>query len=452
MMWKETTLTGWGRVRSAATIACRPERMAELDQALRVTQSEPGGLIAYGAGRSYGDAPLNSGGRTILTRRLDRLVEFDPATNLLVAEPGVTFADLMSIFLPQGRMAPASPGTAFATLGGAVANDVHGKNHDRHGSFGDHVAWIELLCADGEVRRVSPDDDPDLFAATIGGIGLTGIMRKIAVHLLPGATSAVEVRERRVADLEAFLDAMFEVRDKSTFAVGWIDALARGRGLGRGILETAEFTQARVPPLRRAPRAVPFDLPEFALSPAVVRTFNTLYYSRIPPEGRTRIRPLAHFLYPLDAIHDWHRIYGRRGFYQFQCVVPDAEAPRALGRLLEDIGASSRGSFLAVLKTLGGPGRGFLSFPMRGVTLALDFPRVAGIEDQISRLTRLVREHGGRIYLAKDALLGSEDFRAMYPGVERFEHVRARIDPGARFVSDMARRLGLRTTALGATA
>ncbi len=441
------TLTGWGRTSHASVLACRPERADEVQAALRVENA--GGILAYGGGRSYGDAALNAGGRAILTGRLNRILAFDRETGEVTCEPGVTFRDLIDVFVPHGLMPPASPGTAFATIGGAVANDVHGKNHDRHGSFGDHVTAIELMLADGSTRQVSPSEDADLFHATIGGLGLTGFMRQIRVRLLAGAHPKVAVAERRIADLDAYLAAFAEIRDTATFSVGWIDALARGRALGRGILETAEFAASEASDSSGAdtperPHKVPIDFPGFALNPLAVRMFNAAYLARVGPSGRSRVAPLAKFLYPLDAILAWNRIYGKRGFYQFQCVLPDAEAPRGLRQLLETIAAAGRGSFLAVLKTLGGEGRGYLSFPIRGFTLALDFPRTRGIEDLLGGLERIVGDRGGRIYLAKDALVSAESFQAMYPKVDQFKAVLARVDPRARFTSDLARRLGLK--------
>lgn len=435
--------TGWGRATQANLQAWRPERMPELDAALARSEA-PAGVIAHGGARSYGDAALNDGGSAIVTTRLDRLISFDPGTGVLVAEPGVTFRDLIATFVPRGFMPPASPGTAFATLGGALAADVHGKNHDRHGSFGDHVLWAELLLADGTARRISPSEDPELFAATVGGMGLTGIVRRIAVKLLPGATPMLRVAERRVADLDAHLEGLFAARASATFSVGWIDAMARGSQLGRGILETAEFAPGIVaaPPPRR--RGVPIDLPGFVLNPLSIRAFNALYGARVPSGGRETTRRLDVFLYPLDAIHDWNRIYGKRGFYQFQCVIPDAEAPRVVRAMLERISTAGSASFLAVLKTLGGKGRGMLSFPMRGVTLALDFPRKPGVAELINELNVMARDGGGRVYLAKDALLTPETFRDMYPRHADFAAVLARVDPQARFTSDQARRLGLK--------
>lgn len=439
------TVTGWGRNRFAAVRAARPERARDLDEA--VAHAGAGGILARGASRAYGDAALNEGGAVVLTERLNRILNFDAASGEVVCEPGVTFAELLKVFLPRGFMPPASPGTAFATIGGAVAADVHGKNHDRHGSFGDYVLWFDLLLADGRTVRVSPESDPELFAATIGGMGLTGVLRTIAFRMLPGATRWVALRERRIAGLDEYLEAFSEVREAATFSVGWVDALARGAGLGRGILETAEFAADEAPPPARRTRAVPVDFPGFVLNRLSVRAFNALYLNRVPAAGRMSTRPFTEFLYPLDTLHDWNRIYGKRGFYQFQCVLPDDAAQGGLRRLLEAVSDTGCPSFLAVLKTLGRSGRGHLSFPMRGHTLALDFPRRSGAEDLLRRLETITLDHGGRLYLAKDSLLSRDSFRAMYPDVPRFEAVLARVDPKGHFISDQARRLGLKQEA-----
>jgi decaprenylphospho-beta-D-ribofuranose 2-oxidase len=380
-----------------------------------------------------------------MTRRLDRFLAFDETTGLLETEPGASFADLLDCFLPRGWLAPATPGTAFATLGGAVANDIHGKNHDRMGSFGDHLAWIDLLLPSGETRRVTPQQDPQLFEATVGGLGLTGVIAGLGLRMMRVPSPAVRVRERRCRDLDAFLAALAEARARATYSVGWIDGVAKGSALGRGILEEAEpeADGALAEPAGRALR-VPLDFPGFVLNGATVALFNAAYYRRVPSGGRERIEGYRRFLYPLDSLRDWNRIYGSGGFYQFQCVLPDESAPRGLRRMLEEIASSGRASFLAVLKTLGGEGRGFLSFPMRGHTLALDFPRRPGAEELLARLERLTLDHGGRIYLAKDAALSAEGFRAMYPRLSEFRAVLERVDPQRRMNSDMARRLAIR--------
>lgn len=441
MRWKAGNLTGFGRTRAPAMMLARPERLAELGACLTDGAAT---VIAHGAGRSYGDTALNADGHAVLTRRLDRFHHFDPTTGELVVEAGVTFAEINANFLSRRFAAPVSPGTALATMGGAVANDVHGKNHDRVGSFGDHVNWVEIMLASGEVVRASPAERPDLFAATIGGIGLTGFITRLSVNLARQPSTDVIVQEKRMNDLDDFMGTLAAWRDRALYSVGWIDCLARGRNMGRGILQLADY--APDPGTVRRPvrtRRIPIDFPNLALNSLSIRAFNQLYLSRVPAQGRALRMALADFLYPLDQIHDWNRMYGKRGFYQFQCVIPDESAAAGIKVLMETIAQAGAASFLSVLKTLGRTGRGFLSFPMRGYTLALDFPRKSGVEDLIGRLNRQARDHGGRVYLAKDELLTPDDFAAMYPDLSRFRAVLADIDPRHRFQSDMARRLRL---------
>lgn len=437
------TLTGWGRWTRSESAVLRPERLTELRAALR--EAPAAGVIAQGAARSYGDCALTSGGRVMLTGRLDRILAFDPATGAIEVEPGVTFARLLALFLPRGWMVPVTPGTSHATIGGAVANDVHGKNHESAGSFGQHVTEMDLLMADGGTRTLRPAD-ADLFRATIAGLGLTGVITRIAFRMARIAGGRIEVRERRCADLDAFLAAM-EAASDAPFSVGWIDGLARGRRLGRGILELGGEFSGRLDLWPRRARRVPVDFPGLALNPLSIAAFNELYFRRVPAEGRERRVPVAEFFYPLDAISDWNRIYGARGFAQFQCVVPYETGQAALRDMLEAIGRARQASFLAVLKRMG-PGRaGMLSFPMPGYTLALDFPRRRGLEELYARLARRARDAGGRIYLAKDALLPAAEFAAMYPELPAFRAALAAADPAGLFASDMARRLGLRAAA-----
>ncbi|MBI3447104.1 MAG: FAD-binding oxidoreductase, partial [Magnetospirillum sp.] len=380
--------------------------------------------------------------------RLNRFVEFDAETGRLVAEAGVTFNDLLDVFLPLGWMAPVTPGTAFVTLGGALANDVHGKNHDGDGSFGQHVEWFDLLTASGESLRVSPASHPDLFRATLGGMGLTGIVTALCLTLrkVPSATFAVT--EERAPDLDGLMDLLAGARQTASHSVAWIDALARGKSLGRGVVETGRISpdQAKSPSQRRS-LALPMDLPSLAMSAPLVAAFNHAYYHRIPEGGRRRLADSRSFLYPLDAISGWNRLYGKRGFHQFQCVIPEAAAPQAMRLLLETIAAARAASFLAVLKTLGEEGAGFLSFPMRGWSLALDFPARSGVVDLLARLEAITIDHGGRIYLAKDSVMAPASLDRMYPRLERLRRVLAQIDPHGHWQSDMARRLMIRGAA-----
>jgi decaprenylphospho-beta-D-ribofuranose 2-oxidase len=438
--WAERELSGWGRVHTARCLAARPERQTEL----AATLASEGTLLAYGAGRSYGDVALNSGGRSVITTRLDRLLAFDRNSGLLVAESGVAFGTLFDTFLPLGFAPPVAPGTGFATLGGAVANDVHGKNHHLQGSFGDHVEWLDLRLPSGESRRLSRVENGPLWRATVGGLGLTGLIERVALRLKPVPSNALLVRKRRVSNLDAFL-AAFEAHAQTDYAVGWIDALARGSQLGRGIVETATPTDLGLGAPGRGGVRVPFDFPSFALGRTTVRAFNTVYRLRVPAEGSERRMHYASFLFPLDALHDWNRIYGRRGFHQFQCLVPFEGGAAALRRLLEGISGSGLGSFLAVLKAMGKRGSGYLSFPAPGYTLALDFPNAPGVKELLARLERITADAGGRVYLAKDSTLSPDLLPTMYPDLDRFRAVLDEIDPQCRMTSDMARRLAIRS-------
>jgi len=423
-------------------MACAPGQDTDVAEAIRNVIDH--GIIVYGNGRSYGDAALNDGGQTLLTNRLNQIHSFDPASGEIVCGPGVSFNDLLHELLPQGFLVPVSPGTGLATIGGAVANDVHGKNHDHSGSFGDHVMWIDLLLPAGELVRISRDIRPELFAASIGGVGLTGVMLAICFRMKPVETNAVALKEQRIKNLDDFFTAFEHARTNATYSVGWIDSMARGVNLGRGILETAKLATSTIPVQSQRRLKVPMDLPGFALNSLSVRAFNHCYYHRIPTQGRKRIVAMERFLYPLDAILEWNRIYGRRGFYQFQCVLDDAASEVGIRRLLEAISQSRAASFLAVLKTLGGEGQGFLSFPKRGYTLALDFPRRADTKILLAQLESITLDHGGRIYLAKDACLSPLAFERMYPKLDKMRQVLDNIDPEQRMMSDLARRLHIR--------
>lgn len=440
--WSSTYLEGWGRTHRARVPAVTPTSGEQVEAAIR-TPAAPS-VIAYGAGRSYADTAINSSGSAMIMSRLNDVVSFDDGTGELVCEPGITFQDLIDRFLPRRFMVPVTPGTAFATIGGAIANDVHGKNHDGVGSFGDHVNWIELLLPDGDVRRVSPTQDRQLFEATIGGVGLTGIMLSLSFNMVAVPSNAVDVKEQRIPDLETFFAEFSAIRDKAPYTVGWIDGVASGPQLGRGLLMSAGPADEDVK--HRSPDwlSVPVDLPNWTLNPWTISAFNHLYYRRIPAQGRESRSHVVPFHYPLDAIRRWNRIYGRRGFYQFQCVLPDETSFVGMRKLMEEIAAARSSSFLSVIKTLGGEGRGCLSFPVRGYTLALDFARKPGIEDLLARLECITLDHGGRIYLAKDGCLSAEGFARMYPRLPELREILGEIDPNRMMDSDLARRLDIR--------
>ncbi len=435
MRWKTTEYTGWGRALRARADLARPERQSAL-AALTAKTPAP----AIGQLRSYGDVALNNGGRAIDMTRLDRILGFDEESGVVEVEAGVRIGDLGLAFASRGWIAPVMPGTGFATIGGCIANDVHGKNHHVAGSFGQHLVEITLL-QQGRKRRLTPERTPDLFRATVGGLGQTGIIASAKLRLMPCPGDMMVLTERRIDGWDEFL-AMLD-SSRANYTVGWIDATAKGAWLGRGILEEGEITSG-VSPTRGRAREVPFDAPQWALSAPVVRLFNEAYFRRVPARGRTTVKPISAPFFPLDKIHNWNRLYGKRGFHQFQCVVPVAEAP-ALRRMLERIANSGLASPLAVLKRMGEGRAGYLSFPMEGYTLAVDFPNRPAAVALIAELERMTEEAGGRIYFAKDALTSPERVRRMYPEHEKWLKAVTRADPEGHLITDMVRRLKLRS-------
>lgn len=434
MRWADDiSYSGWGRALRATGRMARPERVSTL-AALTAGAPAP----AIGNRRSYGDAALNSGGGALDMTRLDRILGFDEATGEVTAEAGLTISELSAIFAPKGWLPPVMPGTGFATIGGCIAMDVHGKNHHGLGSFGQHVTAITLL--QGGARRQITPKNKRLWAATCGGLGQTGVIENATIRLMRTKGDVMMVTERRAEDWDehiALLDA-----SEATYCVGWIDATAKGTRLGRGILEEGE-TGAGLVPKKKPSKKVPLDAPGWALSGPIVRAFNRLYYARVPTSGRTVVKPIQDFFFPLDRIHDWNRLYGKRGFHQFQCVVPLEAAP-ALKEMLETIADSGLASPLAVLKRMGAGRAGYLSFPMEGYTLAVDFPARPAAAPLIAELQAATAAAGGRIYLAKDALATPAQVKAMYPDWTKWAEEAAKADPDRALETDMTRRLELR--------
>lgn len=433
MRWNKMTYTGWGRVHSASGDVARPERLSALTRLVKETPAP-----AFGMRRSYGDAPLNDNGRAYDMTRLDRVLGFDEQTGVVDVEAGMPIGDLGRAFAGKGWIPPVMPGTGFATVGGCIANDVHGKNHHVAGSFGQHVEEITLLRGT-QMRRITPESG-DIWKATIGGLGQTGVMASAKIRLMPCKGDMMVLTERRIDGLDAFLTAFDE--SASDYTVGWIDATATGEQLGRGILEEGEITSG-INKAKNGAASVPFNAPGWALSAPVVRLFNEMYFRRVPAKGRTSVKPITAPFFPLDAIHNWNRLYGKRGFHQFQCVVPLARVD-VLREMLTRIGSSHLASPLAVLKKMGAGRGGFLSFPMEGYTLAVDFPNREGAEALISELTNMAADAGGRIYFAKDGVARPEQVRGMYAEQDKWAAEVAKADPKGVFETDLVRRLKLR--------
>ena len=446
-MAESRALTGWGR--TAPTVATEIRTtVAGVPAAVR--GAGPRGLVARGLGRSYGDPAQNAGGVVLMP--LPGAVRVDAASGLVDAPAGASLHDLMAELLPHGLFLPVTPGTRYVTVGGAIACDVHGKSHHVAGSFGRHVVALDLVTADGETHVIGPDREPELFWATVGGMGLTGVVTRAVLRTIPVETSFMSVTTSRLPDLATAMATMRSTDERFTYSVAWIDTLARGRGMGRSVLSQGEHAtrdeltgRAAGHPLRapRQPRlAAPPHLPGGLVRHATVRAFNEAWFRKAPVRREGEIQPQSTFFHPLDGVASWNRLYGPRGFVQYQCVVPD-DAAETMARIVDRISRQGHASFLSVLKRFGAGNEGPLSFPMAGWTLALDLPAHPGLAALLDGLDDLVVAAGGRVYLAKDARLGPERLREMYPRLEDFLAVRRRVDPIGVFRSDLSRRLAL---------
>jgi FAD/FMN-containing dehydrogenase len=391
-------------------------------------------------GRSYGDVCLNDGGTLLLTRGLDRLISFDPVKGLLHAEAGITLDEILRLTVPLGWFLPVTPGTKYVTLGGAVANDVHGKNHHGAGTFGCHVRALTLQRSNDEHPTRYTSTDP-MFRATVGGLGLTGLITSVEVQLIPIRSRRIVMESIKAPSLDAMLGQSV-ASEEWEYTVGWIDGTARGAQTGRGHFMRGRFADASDGTLtethERALPGVPMLAPEWVLSRRTISAFNTLYYQRQVTSMTKSVVDYEPFFYPLDAIPDWNRLYGRRGMLQYQCVVPFNENGLHARRILGAISASGHPSFLSVIKVFGNiPSPGVLSFPRPGITIAFDFPHEgSSLLSLMERLDDMVSECGGRVYPAKDARLSGRHFRAMYPELESFTQY---IDPA--FSSSFWRRV-----------
>jgi len=408
----------------------RPVFRDDLDALIAEGSRGPNRLLASGLRRSYGDSCINDGGAMIDMTGLDHFVGFDRTNGLLVAEAGVSLEQILKVVIPAGYFLPVSPGSKFVTLGGAIANDVHGKNHHRMGTFGRWIQQLDLTRSDGTQHSLTPADSTGLFSATIGGLGLTGVITRVALELAPITSSDMDVQTIPFGNLAEFFALATESEASYDYTVAWVDCLGRGNTLGRGFFTRALHNKSNGE-LRvhsGAGPSVPVDAPGFLLNRLSLSAFNEIYYRFA---GRPRHTTMSYnsFFYPLDAIGSWNKLYGRRGFYQYQSVVPTANALPGTAEMLRTIADEGQGSFLAVLKTFGDvPSPGLLSFPMKGTTLALDFAnRGPTTLSLFGKLDAIVREAGGRLYPAKDGRLPSAMFRAGYPNLGQF---RTHTDPG----------------------
>jgi len=430
------TLSGWGRVPAPG----REVRSEDLESLTREA------VLCRGLGRSYGDSSLPPPSHPVVagTPLADRILSFDPSTGLLRAEAGFSLAELNRIFLPRRFCAPVAPGTQFITLGGMVAADVHGKNHHRDGCFGRHVTLLRMRVADGRIVECGPDEEGDLFRATLGGMGLTGHILEVECRLMRIPSPWIWRESETIADIDRFIEALKESGPHWPYTMGWIDCLSRGRRLGRGILTRGRWAEAdEAPPDPPRPKrrpSVPFVLPSWVINRWSVRAFNAVYY-HVHGRRQRRLEHPESFFYPLDVVRHWNRLYGPRGFTQYQCVLPDAAGHGAARRFLELLTRRGGASMLCVIKDCGAEGPGLLSFPRPGISIALDVPIRDETQSLVDALNLLVIAEGGRIYLAKDAFTRAEHFRAMEPRLPEWTRIRRRWDPQGRLRSAQSVRI-----------
>jgi decaprenylphospho-beta-D-ribofuranose 2-oxidase len=444
------TLTGWGRIAPSTATLAEP---STADAAAQLLTGQSGPVIPRGLGRAYNNSAQAAGGTVLSTARLNRILSLDPATGVVVAEAGVSLEDLMVAGLPHGWFVPVSPGTRQVTVGGAIAADVHGKNHHVAGSFASHVLSIDMVLPGGEACTITPDGDPEFYWATAGGMGLTGLITKATVQLKRVETSRCKVDTVRTRDIDETMAILAEHDKKYGYTVAWSDSTAHGARLGRSVITSGDFAAVADLPARdqdqpfafdpRARLAAPNIFPPGLLNRYSIALANTAWYVKAPKLRAGEIQTIGQFFHPLDGIKNWNRAYGPRGFRQYQYVMPfGAEA--AVRQSFEMIAAAHAPSFVTVLKRFGPADPGLLSFPASGWTLALDFPAATpGLESLCDDLDRLVVDHGGRVYLAKDSRVSRPMLEQMYPRLEEFRKLRADLDPHGTFNSDLSHRLGI---------
>lgn len=444
-------LRGWGRsTGSAARVATvDAEHLAE-----HVKESDSRGVLVRGLGRSYGDAAQNGGGRVLRLADSVADIRLDEGSATVTAGAGVSLDDLLRVIVPRGFFVPVTPGTRFVTVGGAVAADIHGKNHHREGSFGNHVKRFSLVLADGSVLECAPDRNADAFWATIGGMGLTGAIRDVTFDLIRIETSRCRVDTVRCDDFDDLVAHMSTGDDAVRYSVAWVDLLARGAKFGRGALWRGDHAKVddlplaeRSTPLEYSPRqlvSVPPAVPTMGFVNSLTSAvFNEVWFRKEPRRREGTIKSIPAYFHPLDAVGAWNLLYGRSGFVQYQFVIPFGREAE-LQRIVETIVASRLATPLVVLKRFGEGNPAPMSFPMPGWTLTVDLPaRAATLASLTRTLDDIVLAAGGRHYLAKDAMLGPEAIRAGYPRLDEWRSVRARLDPHGAFRSDLSRRLGL---------
>lgn len=440
------TLSGWGLYPRAESFVCRPEKIKDLQEA-----HSP--YIPRGLGRCYGDAAQISNGYVVLSERLNRILAFDSEKGIIRAEAGVSLDDLLNIFVPKGWFPPVVPGTKWVTLGGCVAADVHGKNHHVDGSFSRYVLGLELILSDGSRVKCSPSQDEGLFWATVGGMGLTGVITEVTFQLVRIPSAYISVRNTSAPNLDALFDRLSDPSLEDRYSVAWVDCMARGDDFGRGIVMSGhhaainELTAKQKHPFRiKKPRpfTMPISLSSVLLSARTIEKCNRLYYTYYGSKKEALLVDYDSYFFPLDIINDWNRVYGKKGFVQYQFVVPLRQSREVCRRILKYLADAGFSPYLAVLKRFGPEGEGYLSFPKEGFTLALDIPiRSSSLFGVLDKLDQIVIENDGRVYLAKDSRMAPGAFKQMYSKLQAWIEVKQKVDFAGKIQSDLSKRLQL---------
>lgn len=432
----KTSISGWGNYPQQDSQILTPRSTASLHAEVKLE----GSLIARGMGRSYGDSA--NAQKVLTTSYCDHFIEFDEHTGKLTAEAGINLREILNVIVPKGWFLPVTPGTSYVTLGGAIASDVHGKNHHIAGTFGQHVISLNLMLGTGEVIKSSKKENADLFHATCGGMGLTGIIINATIQLIPIRSSFVKQQIIKADCIEAACESFAEYRN-STYNVAWIDCLAKGKNLGRSVLMLGEHAEAGGLKIdTKDPVTLRFRTPSSFLNCMTVKTFNSAYWLNAK-HNSAHIMQIMPYFYPLDRLGNWNKLYGKAGFLQFQFVIPINHGIENMRKILTMIAESGSGSFLAVLKQFGKANDNLLSFPIEGYTLALDFKLTTSSIETLHKLEQIVADMGGRVYLTKDAVMREATFKATYPKWEEFEAVREKYGAIGKFSSAQSNRLGL---------
>ncbi len=439
-------ISGWGNYPIVDAEIVRFDTRRELINTIDNSKSQ---IIARGNARSYGDSALANS--VISSLSYNRFLHFDSKSGILKCESGVLFSEILDVIVPKGWFLPVTPGTKFITVGGAIASDVHGKNHHGEGSFSAYVIEFDIVCANSETITCSPTKEPELFEATCGGMGLTGVILNATFSLKKIESAYISQKQIKAKNLDEIID-LFDEYKSATYSMAWIDCLKGRSGFGRSILMSGEHAtidelnkSQKKAPLNLKPKKklnIPFNFPSIALNPLSIKAFNALYYAKNYKKVMEGIIPYEPFFYPLDAINNWNRMYGKDGFVQYQFVVPKEGGKEGLVKILSKIRSKGMGSFLAVLKAFGQQ-NDLIAFPMEGLTLALDFPVRKGLFEFLNELDAIVLEYGGRIYLTKDARMDAQTLEKSYPNFIKWKNIVEKYNPKFKFASTQSDRLNI---------